>query len=50
MKKNIDWRKIKSGDEQEWSLLFSEHVDFLYSYGMKINRDSCDTRGFYISI
>ena len=41
MKKNIDWRKIKSGDEQEWSLLFSEHVDFLYSYGMKINRDSC---------
>ena len=28
MKKNIDWRKIKSGDEQEWSLLFSEHVDF----------------------
>lgn len=39
--KNIDWRKIKSGDEQEWSLLFSEHVDFLYSYGMKINRDSC---------
>ena len=41
MKKNIDWRKIKSGDEQEWSLLFSEHVDFLYLYGMKINRDSC---------
>ena len=41
MKKKIDWRKIKSGDEQEWSLLFSEHVDFLYSYGMKINRDSC---------
>ena len=41
MKKNIDWIKIKSGDEQEWSLLFSEHVDFLYSYGMKINRDSC---------
>ena len=41
MKKNIDWRKIKSRDEQEWSLLFSEHVDFLYSYGMKINRDSC---------
>ena len=39
MKKNIDWRKIKSGDEQEWSLLFSEHVDFLYSYGMKINRE-----------
>ena len=29
MKKNIDWRKIKSGDEQEWSLLFSEHVDLI---------------------